>query len=62
MAGICASVDEQEARRQSAAIQADLVKAGFVLNTSKSRLGPHQLGEWFGFVIDLVEGVPDEKT
>ena len=38
--GICASVNVQEPRKHSAGIQADLRKAGFVLNTIKSRLDP----------------------
>ena len=64
--GICASVNAQEARKHSAGILADLIKRGriCVLNTIKSRLDPHQLGEWLGFVIDLAAGcfhVPDEK-
>ena len=27
-----------------------------MLNVQKSRLDPHQLGRWLGFIIDLSEG------
>ena len=62
--GICASSTLQEAEECSAALQADLKDAGFVLNVNKSRLVPHNVGEWLGFVVDLESGcfrVPDGK-
>ena len=62
--GICAASNVWEAEQHSAAIQSDLTKAGFVLNLDKSRLVPHQVGEWLGFTIDLATGcyrVPEEK-
>ena len=62
--GICAVSNALDATSNSQAIQSDLMKAGFVLNTSKSRLEPHQVGGWLGFTIDLAAGcflVPDDK-
>jgi hypothetical protein len=62
--GICAASSTQKAEQHSAVLQADLERAGFVLNIKKSRLAPHQVGEWLGFKIDLSLGcfiVPDDK-
>ena len=62
--GICAASTLEEAEKHSTAIQADLGEVGFVLNLSKSKLHPHQSGNWLGFTIDLALGcfhVPDEK-
>ena len=62
--GICAASSIEEAEGHSAAIQADLRDAGFVINIDKSRFIPHQVGEWLGFTINLVSGcfrVPDDK-
>ena len=62
--GICAASNVQDAACNSQAIQNDLARAGFVVNTSKSRLTPHQVGEWLGFIINLAEGcfsVPNDK-
>jgi hypothetical protein len=62
--GICAAATSEETEEHSVAIQADLGEAGFVLNLSKSKLKPHQAGNWLGFPIDLALGcfhVPDEK-
>ena len=62
--GICAASTLAEMERHSKAIQADLRGAGFVLNTEKSKLVPHQEGEWLGCNISLSSGcfrVPDEK-
>ena len=46
--GICASASQQQAEQDSAAIVSDLQEAGFMLNTVKSKLTPHQIGEWLG--------------
>ena len=62
--GICASASQQQAEQDSAATVSDLQEAGFVLNTVKSKLTPHQIGEWLGFIVDLVSGcfyIPEEK-
>ena len=62
--GICAASNTLDATSNSQTIQNDLIKAGFVLNTGKSRLDPHQVGEWLAFIIDLAAGcflVPDVK-
>ena len=62
--GIGAASILQEAVEHSTAIQADLGDAGFVLNMVKSKLDPHQVGDWLGFIIDLTLGcfrVPEEK-
>ena len=62
--GIGAASTLQEAVEHSTAIQADLGDAGFVLNMVKSKLDPHQVGDWLGFIIDLTLGcfrVPEEK-
>ena len=61
--GICAASSTQEAERYSVILQADLEGAGFVLNL-KSRLSPHQVGDWLGFMVDLSLGyfiVPDDR-
>ena len=34
----------------------DLEQAGFVINTAKNHLEPHQVSEWLGFTVDLKEG------
>ena len=51
--GICAASILQEAEEHSTAIQADLGDVGFLLNLIKSKLDPHQVGDWLGFIIDL---------
>ena len=38
--------------------------AGFILNIPKSKLTPQQIGQWLGFILDLLNGryyVPKEK-
>ena len=62
--GICAAPSAQKVAQHSTEIQADLESAGFVLNVTKSRLAPHQVGEWLGFTVDLSLAcfiVPDDK-
>lgn len=62
--GICASSTLQEAESDSAMVASDLDDAGFVLNVPKSKLSPHQVGDWLGFIVDLLSGcfrVPGEK-
>ena len=42
----------------------DLSEAGFILSTNKCCLKPCQIGDWLGFVIDLVNGqfrVPEHQ-
>ena len=42
----------------------DLKEAGFILSTDKCHLKPSQIGDWLGFIIDLMHGqfcVPDHK-
>lgn len=42
----------------------DLTLAGFILNIPKSKLMPQQIGQWLGFILDLLHGkyfVPKEK-
>ena len=59
--GICAASTLREAEEHCTAIQADLGKVGFIL---KSKLDPHQVGDWLGFIIDLALGyfhVPEGK-
>ena len=62
--GICASSTLLEAESDSAMIASDLDDAGFVLNVPKPKLSPHQVGDWLGFIVDLLSGcfrVPGEK-
>ena len=62
--GICAASTLEEAEEHSTAIQVNLGEAGFSLNQSKSKLKPHQSGNWIGFTIDLALGyfhIPDKK-
>ena len=45
-------------------IMDDLALAGFILNIPKSKLTPQQVGQWLGFILDLLNGkyfVPKEK-
>lgn len=37
-------------------IVSELENAGFVLNVIKSRLKPQQIGQWLGFILDLIAG------
>ena len=53
---ICASSTLLEAESDSAMIASDLDDAGFVLNVPKSKLSPHQVGNWLGFIVDLLSG------
>ena len=52
--GICASSTLREAESDSAMIASDLDDAGFVLNVPKFKLSPHQVGDWLGFIVDLL--------
>ena len=63
--GICQASSEQKCRADTSAIVSDLERAGFVLNVTKSRLKPEQVGVWLGFTLDLREGkflVPEYKV
>ena len=62
---ICGASSEQKCRSDTSTIVSDLERAGFVLNVTKSRLKPEQVGAWLGFTLDLREGnflVPDDKV
>ena len=42
----------------------DLTSAGFIIDVSKSKLQPQQIGQWLGFTLNLLNGkffVPKEK-
>ena len=34
----------------------DLTSAGFIINVSKSKPEPQQVGQWLGFTLDLLDG------
>jgi len=62
---ICGASSEQKCRSDTSATVSDLELAGFVLNITKSRLKPEQVGVWLGFILDLKEGkllVPEDKV
>lgn len=62
--GICASATEPKCCEDRQIIVSDLEQAGFVLNTDKSCLKPHQVADWLGFIVDLGAGyfrVPEDK-
>ena len=54
--GINATSSEHICRSDTAVIISDLWQAGCVLNVTKSRLQPEQVGRWLGFSLDLKEG------
>jgi hypothetical protein len=62
--GIVAAKSREQCLMDQQLVTSDLDLAGFILNISKLRLEPHQLGGWLGFIIDLCKGnfhVPEEK-
>ena len=62
--GICGADSREECYKHMKVIVSDLEQAGFVINTAKSHLEPHQVSEWLGFTVDLEEGcfkVPCDK-
>ena len=54
--GICVAPSFIECIVARDLIVGDLQHAGLLLNLRKSQLDPVQLGEWLGFIIDLIEG------
>jgi hypothetical protein len=62
--GIYAADSQAECVEGTKTITDDLASAGFILNIPKSKLTPQQVGQWLGFIIDLLNGkffVPKEK-
>ena len=53
---ICASRSEEKCISDANLIVTDLDCAGFILNDTKSKLEPHQVGLWLSFTLDLLEG------
>ena len=63
--GILAASSEQECMAGVSQIVSDLEHAGFVLNIIKSQLTPQQIGQWLGFILNLIDGtfaVPEDKV
>ena len=54
--GICASRSEEKCISDANLIVTDLDCAGLILNDTKSKLEPQQVGLWLGFTLDLLEG------
>ena len=62
---ICGASSEQKCGSDTSTIVSDLERTGFVLNITKSRQKPEQVGAWLGFTLDLREGkflVPEDKV
>ena len=63
--GILAASSEQKCMTGMSQIVSDLEHAGFVLNIIKSRLTPQQIGQWLGFILNLIDGTfaaPEDKV
>ena len=43
----------KECYKHMKVIVSDVEQSGFVINTAKSQLEPHQLSEYLGFTVDL---------
>ena len=52
--GICASKSQDQCIEGTKLRINDLTLAGFILNIPKSKLTPQQIGQWLGFILDLV--------
>ena len=62
--GIYAAESQDQCVEGTKMIIDDLTSAGFIINVSKSKLEPQQVGQWLGFTLDLLDGkffVPKEK-
>ena len=62
--GIVPVESESQRLRHEEIVLSDLEEAGFLLSIDKCCLKPCQIGEWLGFIIDLVQGqfrVPEQK-
>ena len=62
--GIYAAKSRDRCVEGTGMIVDDLTLAGFILNIPKSKLTPQQIGQWLGFILDLLSGkffVPKEK-
>lgn len=53
---VCAS-SQQAASQLAEIIKNDLTQSGLMINTEKSDLNPHQVGEFLGFTVDLQQGI-----
>ena len=63
--GIFAAQSQDQCVKGTKMIMEDLALAGFILNIPKSKLTPQQVGQWLGFILDLLNGkyfVPKEKN
>ena len=62
--GIVGAKSETRCLEHEEIVLLDLEEAGFILSTDKCCLKPCQVGDWLGFIIDLLHGqlrVPEHK-